>query len=139
VDNSPTSWAPRSVVLGVGWLVTVAVAAAAVFSALSGDPAGSVLFGLATLAIGAFSAYATLIRPRLVADFTGIRVRTMSGTVELSWAEARVRLRTTRRLGRDAVTLEVESDDHLLILGQLELGEDPRDVLDVLSALRAHG
>jgi hypothetical protein len=37
------------------------------------------------------------------------------------------------------VTLEVESDDHLLILGQLELGEDPRDVLEVLSAIRARG
>jgi hypothetical protein len=127
------------VVVAVGWFVTVVVAAAAVFSALSGDPTGSVLFGLATLAVGALSAYATLIRPRLVADFSGIRVRTMFGTVELGWAEARVRIRTTRRLGRDAVTLEVESDDHLLILGQLELGEDPRDVLEVLSAIRARG
>jgi hypothetical protein len=50
-----------------------------------------------------------------------------------------VRLRTTRRLGRDALTLEIDGDDHLIVLGWMELGEDPRDVLAVLSALRAHG
>jgi hypothetical protein len=100
---------------------------------------GAVLFGVAALATGAFAAHGTLIRPRLTADFTGIRARTMAGTVSLNWAEARVRLRTTPRLGRDTVTLEIDSEDHLVVLGWLDLGEDPRDVLHVLSALRAHG
>jgi hypothetical protein len=110
----------------------------AVFSALSDDLMSAVLVGVATLFAGAFAIHGTLLRPRLTADFTGIRARTLAGTVTLSWAEARVRLRTTRRLGRDSVTLEVDSEDHLVVLGWLDLGEDPRDVLDVLSALRAH-
>jgi hypothetical protein len=118
--------------------LATALAAGAVLSGRSGDLAGAVLFGLAALAIASFSAHATLMRPRLVADFTGLRVRTLGGAIKLGWGEARVRLHTTRRLGRDSVTLEIESEDHLLILGRLELGEDPRDVLDVLSALRAH-
>jgi hypothetical protein len=59
--------------------------------------------------------------------------------VSLNWAEARVRLRTTPRLGRDTVTLEIDSEDHLVVLGWLDLGEDPREVLHVLSTLRAHG
>jgi hypothetical protein len=115
------------------------MAGAAVFSALSdSEPMGAILFGLAAIACGAFAAHGTLLRPRLTADFHGISTRTMSGTVKLDWAQARVRLRTTRRLGRDTLTLEIDGDDHLVVLGWLELGEDPRDVLDVLSALRAH-
>jgi len=114
------------------------MAAGALFSALSdAEPMGAILFGLAAIASGAFAAHGTLVRPRLTADFHGISTRTMSGTVTLDWAQARVRLRTTRRLGRDGVTLEIDGDDHLVVLGWLELGEDPRDVLDVLSALRA--
>jgi len=116
------------------------MAAGAVFSALAGsDPMGAILFGLAAIASGAFAAQGTLLRPRLTADVHGISTRTMSGTVKLDWAQTRVRLRTTRRLGRDALTLEIDGDDHLIVLGWMELGEDPRDVLAVLSALRAHG
>jgi len=137
VDNSPVSWAPRPAIVAAAWAVTALAAAVAVFGALSGDSMSALLFGIATLFAAAFAAHGTLIRPRLTADAQGLRARTLSGTVALGWVEARVRLRTTRRLGRDSVTLEVDSEDSLVVLGWLELGEDPRDVLDVLSALRA--
>lgn len=139
MDNSSASWAPRPVLLVLGWLVAAAVAAGAVLSASADDKAGALLLGVAALGVGAFTAHGSLIRPRLAADVTGIRARTMAGTVELSWPETRLRLRTTRRLGRDGVTLEVDSADHLLVLGRLELGEDPRDVLEALGTLRPHG
>jgi hypothetical protein len=132
------NWAPRPAIVVVAWAVAALAVTIAVFSALSGDPMSAVLFGVATLFSGAFALHGTLIRPRLSADFTGIRARGLTGTVTLGWAEARVRLRTTRRLGRDSVTIEIDSEDSLVVLGWLELGEDPRDVLDVLSALRAH-
>jgi hypothetical protein len=137
VDNSPVNWAPRPAIVAAAWAVAVLAAAVAVFGALSDDSMSALLFGVATVFAGAFALHGTLIRPRLTADVQGLRARTLSGTVALGWAEARVRLRTTRRLGRDSVTLEVDSEDSLVVLGWLELGEDPRDVLDVLSALRA--
>jgi hypothetical protein len=108
-----------------------------VTDALTGDHGGLVLFVLAAVAVGAFAAHATLVRPRLAAGAEGLLTRKLGGTRQLPWAETRIRLRTTRRLGRDGLTLEIEHDDELYVFGWLELGEDPRDVLDVLSTLRA--
>lgn len=137
MDNYPTSWAPRRALVVSAWAVTVLLLAGVVADALTGDRGGLVLFALATLAAGAFAAHSTLVRPRLAADTEGLVTRTLSGTQRLPWAQTRTRLRTTRRLGRDGVTLEIEHDDELFVFGWLELGEDPRDVLDVLSTLRA--
>lgn len=97
---------------------------------------GRVLFGIAALLLAAASAYGTLVRPRLSADRRGIRIRTAHGQVQLDWAETRTRLRATRRLGRDSATLELETGENLYVFGWLELGTDPREVLDVLTALR---
>ncbi|MEQ0561311.1 PH domain-containing protein [Amycolatopsis sp. NEAU-NG30] len=119
------------------WAVTAVLLAGAVAGALRGDRGGLVLFAMATVAVGAFAAHATLVRPRLAADAEGLVARTLSGTHRLPWARTRTRLRTTRRLGRDGVTLEIEHDDQLYVFGRLDLGEDPRDVLDVLSTLRS--
>ncbi|WP_329056657.1 PH domain-containing protein [Amycolatopsis sp. NBC_01488] len=119
------------------WAVTALLLIGVVADALTGDRGGLVLFALATVAVGAFAAHATLVRPRLAADTEGLVARTLGGTHRLPWGQTRTRLRTTRRLGRDGVTLEIEHDDELYVFGWLELGEDPRDVLDVLSTLRA--
>jgi hypothetical protein len=119
------------------WAVTALLLVGVVADALTGDRGGLVLFALAAVAVGAFAAHATLVRPRLAADAEGLLARTLSGTHRLPWAQTRTRLRTTRRMGRDGVTLEIEHDDQLYVFGWLDLGEDPRDVLDVLSTLRA--
>ncbi|WUV10849.1 PH domain-containing protein [Amycolatopsis sp. NBC_01488] len=137
MDNYPTSWAPRRAVVVSAWAVTALLLIGVVADALTGDRGGLVLFALATVAVGAFAAHATLVRPRLAADTEGLVARTLGGTHRLPWGQTRTRLRTTRRLGRDGVTLEIEHDDELYVFGWLELGEDPRDVLDVLSTLRA--
>lgn len=135
MDNSSASprWAPAPALTALCWFAT-ASALAAVF--LLSDPRGRVLFGVAALVLAAISAHGTLLRPRLAADEQGIHLRTLHGRVDLVWAETRTRLRTTRRLGRDAETLEIEAGDQLFVFGRLELGADPRDVLDVLRALR---
>ncbi|MBE1499637.1 hypothetical protein H4696_006737 [Amycolatopsis lexingtonensis] len=121
------------------WAVTALLLVAVVTDALLGDRGGLVLFALAAVAVGAFAGHATLVRPRLAADAEGLVARTLGGTHRLPWAQTRTRLRTTRRMGRDGVTLEVEHDEQLYVFGWLDLGEDPRDVLDVLSTLRARG
>jgi hypothetical protein len=137
VDNYPTSWAPRQALVVSAWAVTALLLIGVVADAVTGDRGGVVLFALATLAVGAFAAHSTLVRPRLAADTEGVVARTLGGTHRLPWAQTRTRLRTTRRLGRDGVTLEIEHEDELYVFGWLDLGEDPRDVLDVLSTLRA--
>lgn len=139
MDNYPTSWAPRQALVLLAWGVTALLLAGVVTDALTGDRGGLVLFALATVAVGAFAGHATLVRPRLAADTEGLVTRTLGGTHRLPWGQTRTRLRTTRRLGRDGVTLEVEHEDELYVFGWLDLGEDPRDVLDVLSTLRARG
>ncbi|WP_410667150.1 PH domain-containing protein [Amycolatopsis sp. cmx-4-68] len=137
MDNYRTSWAPRPALVVSAWAVTALLLVGLVADAVTGDRGGLVLFALAALAVGAFAAHASLVRPRLAADTEGLVARTLSGTHRLPWAQTRTRLRTTRRLGRDGVTLEIEQDDELYVFGWLDLGEDPRDVLDVLSTLRA--
>ncbi|MGW4058895.1 PH domain-containing protein [Amycolatopsis sp. NPDC004747] len=121
------------------WAVTALLLVGVVTDALTGDRGGLVLFALAAVAVGAFAAHATIVRPRLAADAEGLVARTLGGTHRLPWAQTRTRLRTTRRMGRDGVTLEIEHDEQLYVFGWLDLGEDPRDVLDVLSTLRARG
>ncbi|MEV6440625.1 PH domain-containing protein [Amycolatopsis sp. NPDC051716] len=137
MDNYPTSWAPRQAVVVSAWAVTALLLAGVVTDALTGDRGGLVLFALAAVATGAFAAHATIVRPRLAADTEGLVARTLGGTHRLPWAQTRTRLRTTRRMGRDGVTLEIEHEDELYVFGWLDLGEDPRDVLDVLSTLRS--
>ncbi|MET8993724.1 PH domain-containing protein [Amycolatopsis sp. NPDC004169] len=137
MDNYPTSWAPRPAVVVSAWAVTALLLAGVVTDALTGDRGGLVLFALAAVAVGAFAGHATLVRPRLAADAEGLVARTLGGTHRLPWAQTRTRLRTTRRMGRDGVTLEVEHEEQLYVFGWLDLGEDPRDVLDVLSTLRS--
>ncbi|MFI5611306.1 PH domain-containing protein [Amycolatopsis sp. NPDC051903] len=119
------------------WLVTVLLLAGAVLDGFFGDGKGAVLMGLATVAIGAFAVHWTVVRPRLAVDEHGLVARTLGGTHHLPWAHTRTHLRTTRRLGRDGVTLELEHGDELYIFGRTDLGEDPRDVLDVLTVLRS--
>jgi len=119
------------------WVVTALLLAGVVADVLTDDRGGLVLFALAAVAVGAFAAHATIVRPRLAADAEGLVARTLGGTHRLPWAQTRTRLRTTRRMGRDGVTLEIEHDEQLYVFGWLDLGEDPRDVLDVLSTLRA--
>lgn len=136
MDNYPTSWAPRQNVVVVAWVLTLLLLVATVADGFFGDAAGSVLLGLATVAIGAFAGHWSLVRPRLAADPQGLLARSLGGTHRLPWSGTSIRLRNTRRLGRDGVTLEVEHEDQLFVFGQLDLGKDPRDVLEVLDLLR---
>lgn len=139
MDNYPTSWAPRSnLVLGT-WLLTALLLVGAVLNAATDDSSGVLLLVLAAAAVGSYAGHTTVVRPRLAADTEGLRVRTLGGTHRLPWAQTRYRLRTTRRLGRDGVTLEIEHGDQLYVLSGLDLGADPSDVIERLDDIRARG
>ncbi|GAA3535093.1 PH domain-containing protein [Amycolatopsis ultiminotia] len=121
----------------MAWGLTALLLAGAVADGVFGDGKGAVLLALAAVAVGAFAGHWSIVRPRLTADTGGLAARTLGGTHRLPWPGTTTRLRSTRRLGRDGVTLEVEHGDQLFVFGQLDLGEDPRDVLEVLDAVRA--
>jgi hypothetical protein len=133
VGNS-ASWAPRPALIVVGWVgVVLALAGVVGYH----DRRGQLLFGIAALVLAAAATHGTLLRPRLTADRDGLRIRRIGGQIRLAWPATRTRLRTARRLGRDTATLEIESGEQLFVFGWLELGTDPREVLDVLSCLRS--
>lgn len=121
----------------VAWVLAVVAGA---WSALSDDPPGRVLLAAVTLLLALAGLFATVARPRLAADHTGIAVRGLTGTRRWTWAEVNVRLVRTRRLGRETATLEVDAENAeppaLVVLGRLDLGADPEDVVEELLALR---
>jgi hypothetical protein len=133
VDNSPVSWGPRPALVAVGWLGAV-VALAAAF--LYEDRMGAVLLGVAAVVLIALSAHGMLVRPRLLADDRGIRIRTARGSLDFAWPDTDIQVRTSKRMGRDSTTLEISAGEQLFVFGRLELGADPRDVQDTLTALR---
>jgi hypothetical protein len=135
VDNPTFSWSPKPSLVIVGWLGAAVAATGSAYLALVADPTGALLFGVAAVALAAAAAHGAFVRPRLAADQNGIQVRTLTRTEQWSWPEVRARLSTTRRLGREVSVLEIEADE-LQILGALELGTDPQDVLDELNTLR---
>lgn len=131
------TWAPRPELAAVGWVFTAAVAAAAVFL---DDPPGRVLLGTVAVVAALLSLFATVARPRLAADHGGVTVRGLTGSRHWTWAEVNVRVTHTRRLGRDVAAVEVDADNAevpaLVILGRLDLGADPEDVVAALLELR---
>lgn len=129
----PSAWAPRPALVVVVWLLAGAAGTTAV---LIDDTRGRLLVGLATFGLAGFALFCTAARPRLAADQYGVTVRGLSGRRRWSWAEVQVRLVRTRRLGRDSIALELDADPDLVLLGWLDLGTDPRDVADVLTAMR---
>lgn len=107
---------------------------------LSSEAASRLFLGLATVLLLAIGAYGTFVRPRLVVDDSGLTVRTLTGARQLPWHEVKVRITHTRRLGRETATLELDwqhgEHEQLFVLTPLDLGADPRDVANVLHALR---
>ena len=122
-----------------GWMLTVFLVVTAVLTA---SPEGRILSGIATIAIGLYTLFGTVARPRLCADEQGIQVRGLTGRSRWTWAQvSSVRVARTRRFGRNSALLELDlvdadGDEHLIVLGWLDLGTDPQDVAEALRARR---
>jgi hypothetical protein len=98
--------------------------------------------GVAAVVAGIAALFGTRARPRLRADADGLTVGGMVRARHHPWPFVKdVRLLRTRRFGREAVLLEVDTVDandaeHLLVFGRLDLDADPEDVLAKLRDLR---
>ncbi|MDV6010916.1 PH domain-containing protein [Haloechinothrix sp. LS1_15] len=125
-------------------VVALLAATAATWFALAGDPPGAVLFGVIAVFFGGTTLHGTVIRPRLLAEPSGVTVRTLGGQYRAPWRRVQCRVATTRRFGRNVRTLEIDiaadtvaDDDELVVFGELELGADPHEVLEELEQRRA--
>ena len=119
----------------------VLAAALLVWTVFGPSPAGKLLTGVATVGLVVFAVFGTVARPRLVADDTGIAVRQLSGSRRWAWDAVRVRVFRTKRFGRQTALLELdtvdeEGNEHLVVLGWLDLGTEPDQVADALRTLR---
>jgi hypothetical protein len=131
------SWAPKAELAVLAWALALAAAAWAWFT---DDPPGRVLLGTVALVLALGGLFGLVVRPRLTADPDGVTLRGLTRARRWTWAEVNVRLVRTRRFGREVATLELDADNAevpaLVVLGRLELGTDPEDVVEVLLALR---
>jgi hypothetical protein len=127
-------WAPRPAETGLAALGAVVAAVLAVTS----DPAGRLLFGVAAVCLAALVLADVLLRPRLRADADAVEVRTVALRRRLPWSTVqRVKVDERSRYGLVSRTLELEAGDTLVVLGRRSLGADPRDVAEALRELRA--
>ncbi|MGW6930160.1 PH domain-containing protein [Lentzea sp. NPDC054927] len=127
------TWSTPAPMVAVAWVLALMLAVA---TFLADDNAGRLLVGLATLLVSYLATFATLARPRLTADVNGLSVRGFASTTHLPWHEVKIKLQSTRRLGREQQTLELDAEDRLVVLTKLDLGADPEEVAGVLHALR---
>jgi Bacterial PH domain len=131
------NWAPKIELVVLALLLAAGAASWALFGA---DPPGRVLMGAVALLLALAALNGLLVRPRLTADSEGVTVRGLTGSRSWRWAEVNVRLVRNRRFGREVATLELDAENSevpaLVVLGRLELGTDPEDVVDALLALR---
>jgi len=131
-------WSPRSPEV----VATAVVGLGLALAALLVDPVGRVLVGGAALLLLGLAARDALLRPRLHAGPDGVTVRALSGRTTIPWPRLRVQVRTQRRWGLRARTLELEDradDAVLVVLGRRELGVDPETVAEALHAAGASG
>lgn len=138
MDNSRSSktagsWAPKIELVVLAWVLT---ALAGGLVAITDDRPGQVLFGVATFGLALVALFGTVARPRLAADGNGVTVRGLAGRRYWAWGEVTAQLGRTRRLGRDVVAVELDAEPDLVLLGWLDLGADPRDVVDALREIR---
>jgi hypothetical protein len=136
-------WSPALGLVVLGWLGALAAAAwCALLWASYADPAGRLLAAIATVGLLVAALFGTRARPRLRADADGLTVRGLLRSRHYPWPLVReVRVLRVRRFGLRNSLLEVDTvdpagDERLLVLGRLDLAEDPQDVAPQLLAMR---
>jgi len=129
-----TQWSPPSGGIAAWGLLGLGLAAVAVIGVT--DVPGRVLAGLAAVGLWMFAGLSWRARPKLAINSAGLTVRGWWHTDTYRRDQlSRVRITEFRRLARKVRLLEIETvDDRLLIFTRWDLGTDPIDVLDALTA-----
>ena len=130
----PAEWGPPTpgiVASGVAGVVMAVLSAVAIT-----DPPGRVLAGVAAVGLLVFATFSWRARPRLAITPAGLAVRGWWRQQLLTPAELTlVRITEFRRIGRKVQLLEIDTaDDRLLVFSRWDLGAQPLEVLDALTA-----
>jgi hypothetical protein len=136
-QETPNAWSVSPGLVGMAWVLAAGTLA---YTVLSSDPPGRIVAALAAIGLLVFALFGTVARPRLAIDADGIVVRRLFGRQHLPWGGVRIRVTSTRRLGRQTSLLELDTgnDDDagggLIVLGWLDLGTEPELVAEALRA-----
>lgn len=100
------------------------------------DPPGKLLIGISAAGLILFALATWRARPKLAITADGLRVRGWARTQLLHRRDIKIiRITEFRRLGRKMRLLEIdEVDGRLVVLSRWDLGVDPLQVLDALTA-----
>jgi hypothetical protein len=129
-----TEWAPPTFGIAACGISGLILAIAAV--TLITDPPGRILVGVAAVGLLVFASMSWRARPKLAIRDAGLVTRGWFGTNLLQRRDIKlIRITEFRRLARKVRLLEIDTvDDRLLVFTRWDLGADPLDVLDALTA-----
>jgi Bacterial PH domain len=129
-----TQWSPSPTgIAGCGVVgIVMAIACVTVVT----DPPGRLLIGISAAGLILFALATWRARPKLAITADGLRLRGWWRTQLLRRADIKIiRITEFRRIGRKTRLLEIDAvDGRLLILSRWDLGADPLQVLDALTA-----
>ncbi len=104
------------------------------------DAGGRLIFAIAALILAGYSVGDVIFWPRLVADPTGLRIRTPLTRVDVAWADvAEVRADVRSRYGLRTATLEIDAGETLVVFSRRALGADPDTVSNLVRTLDPRG
>jgi hypothetical protein len=129
-----TQWAPSSVGVAACGLAGILMATFCV--TVVTDPPGRLLIGISAVGLILFAGGTWRARPKLAITADGLVVRGWWRAQLLRAADIKlIRITEFRRIGRKTRLLEIDANDgRLLIFSRWDLGTDPLDVLDALTA-----
>jgi hypothetical protein len=129
-----TQWEPR--VIGIAGCGIAGVFMAIASVTVVTDLPGRVLAGIAGAGLLLFAGATWRARPKLAITPGGLAIRGWFRTQVLQHSDIKIiRITEFRRLGRKVRFLEVETaDEGLVLFSRWDLGTEPLDVLDALTA-----
>src|SRR5882762_2369496 len=100
------------------------------------DAPGRILVGIAAVGLVVFASLSWRARPKLAIRDDGLVIRGLTRTKLLRRSDIEtIRITEFRRLARKMRLLEIDTtDDRLFVLTRWDLGTDPLNVLDALTA-----
>jgi Bacterial PH domain len=129
-----TQWSPSPLGIAACGIAGIVMAIADV--TVVTDVPGRLLLGISAVGLILFASGTWRARPKLAITSDGLRVRGWWRTQLLRRTEIKIiRITEFRRIGRKMRLLEIDAaDGRLLIFSRWDLGTDPLDVLDALTA-----
>jgi hypothetical protein len=129
-----TEWSPPSFGIAACGAFGLILAIGAV--TLITDAPGRILVGIAAAGLLVFASLSWRARPKLAISDDGLLIRGWSRTNLLRRSDIKIiRITEFSRIARKVRLLEIDTtDDRLMVFTRWDLGTDPLNVLDVLTA-----